>query len=395
MELSTLPRAADEKLNWVASIPYFLLHVAAVATVIVFPPTTELVLLAVGLFFLRMFGITAGYHRYFAHRGFKTGRVFQFVLAWLGTMSSQKGVLWWSGLHRHHHKYSDLEEDIHSPKRGFWWSHHGWILCPKYDETPASQLKEFADYPELVFINKYWVLGPVVLGLVLAAIGGMPYVAWGTFLSTVVLYHATFTINSLAHVWGSRRYETTDTSRNNFWLALLTMGEGWHNNHHHYQSTARNGFFWWEIDLSYYVLVVLSWVGVVWDLRQPPQWILEGKSRRHEKSAPTAHTLELPPRLEEAMSRLAARTAELEGAAAERIAELRLRIGEAAAHAAEVAAEAAQDAKGSAAAVRAAEIAAEAEAVASQMARALEAKLPPAWASAATAAKVRAEAALA
>ncbi len=395
MELATGPQAENEKLNWIASIPYIAIHIAAIAAVFLYPPTLELVLLAVGLFFLRMFGITAGYHRYFAHRGFKTGRVFQFVLAWLGTMSSQKGVLWWSGLHRHHHKYSDMEEDIHSPKRGFWWSHHGWILCPKYDETPAAQLREFADYPELIFINRYWVVGPTVLGVALYLIGGMPYVFWGTFLSTVLLYHGTFTINSLAHVWGSRRYETTDTSRNNFWLALLTMGEGWHNNHHHYQSTARNGFFWWEVDFSYYILVALSWVGIVWDLRQPPKWVLEGKARRHAPAvAAPAHT-ELPPRLEEALTRLAARKAELEGAAAERIAELRLHIGEAAAHAAEVAAEAAHDAKGSALAVRAAEIAAEAEAVASQMARALEAKLPPAWAAAAAAAKRRAEAAVA
>lgn len=391
MELATRTPAPNEKTNLVASIPYFAMHALAVATVFVFPPTVELVALAVGLYFLRMFGITAGYHRYFAHRGFKTGRVFQFVLAWLGTMSSQKGVLWWSGLHRHHHKFSDMEEDIHSPKRGFWWSHHSWILCPKYDETPASQLKEFSKYPELVFLNRYWAIGPTVLGVVLFLAGGLPYLAWGLAVSTVVLWHGTFTINSLAHVWGSRRYETTDTSRNNFWLALLTMGEGWHNNHHHYQSTARNGFFWWEVDVSYYILVFLSWFGVVWDLRQPPAWMLEGRDRKH---ATETHE-ELPPRLVEAMGHLAAYKAELTGAASDSIADLRLRIGEAAAHAAEVAAEAAHDARSSAVAVRAAQIAAEAEAVALEMAHALEEKLPPAWAHAAAKARCRADAALA
>ena len=282
MELHA-PNKAAEKLDYLGSIPYVGAHVAAAVLAFVYPPTTELLLLMVGTYYLRMFGITAGYHRYFAHRGFKTGRVFQFILGFIGALASQKGVLWWSGLHRHHHKFSDMDEDIHSPKKGFWWSHHHWILCDKYAATPEAQLKEFAAYPELLFINKYWFFPPAFGLAVVYLIGGMPYLVWGGLVSTVLLWHGTFTINSLAHVWGSRRYETTDTSRNNFWLSLITMGEGWHNNHHHYQSTARNGFFWWEVDMSYYILVALSWVGVVWDLRQPPKWLLEGKERRHEK----------------------------------------------------------------------------------------------------------------
>ena len=272
-----------ESIDYLGSIPYVGAHVAAAVGAWLYPPTLELLLLVAATYYFRMFGITAGYHRYFAHRGFKTGRVFQFVLAFIGTMSSQKGVLWWSGLHRHHHKYSDMEEDIHSPKRGFWWSHHHWILCDRYSKTPPKQLKEFAAYPELLFLNKYWFSGPA-LGLVAVyLIGGMPWLVWGGLVSTVFLWHGTFTINSLSHVWGGRRYETTDTSRNNFWLSLITMGEGWHNNHHHYQTTARQGFFWWEIDFSYYILVALSWFGIVWDLRQPPKWLLEGKERRHPR----------------------------------------------------------------------------------------------------------------
>ncbi|MBK8013158.1 MAG: acyl-CoA desaturase [Deltaproteobacteria bacterium] len=274
-------RRDDERVAWYNKnfIGFWGLQLAAIGVFFV-PFSWDCVAVLFATYVVRIFGITGGYHRYFAHRGFKTGRIFQFVLAWLGLMASQKGPLWWSGLHRHHHKYSDMPEDIHSPKRGFWWSHQTWFLVPRYDETPASQLREFAAYPELLFINRYWHVGPTFLGLVLFLLGGLPWLFWGFFLSTTLTYHATFTVNSLAHVWGSRRYETTDTSRNNFFLALLVLGEGWHNNHHHYQSTANNGFFWWEIDITYAVLRMLSWVGIVWDLRTPPAWVLEGKTRR-------------------------------------------------------------------------------------------------------------------
>lgn len=274
-------RTADERISWGSSIPYFLLHVLAVVGMFIWPPTVELLLVAVGAYYLRMFGITAGYHRYFAHRSYKTGRVFQFILALLGSMSSQKGVLWWAGHHRHHHKHSDQPEDIHSPKRGFWWAHHLWILCPKYERTPVEQIRDFAKYPELRFLDRTWIVWPIVFGGLLALIGGAAWGFWGGLVSTVVLWHGTFTINSLTHLWGSVRYRTTDTSKNSFILALVTMGEGWHNNHHFYQSTACQGFFWWEVDASYYILKVLSWFGVVRDLRMPPQWVLEGKSSRY------------------------------------------------------------------------------------------------------------------
>jgi stearoyl-CoA desaturase (delta-9 desaturase) len=227
------------------------------------------------LFWLRMFGVTAGYHRYFSHRSYKTSRAFQFVLAVLGTLAVQKGVLWWSANHRVHHKYSDQEGDLHSPLRhGFWWAHVGWILAPDWEETLYDRIPDMAKYPELRWLNEHYLVPPLALAVLLYLVGGLTWLVWGFFISTTMLWHATFTINSLSHVYGSRRYETTDTSRNNMWLALLTMGEGWHNNHHRYMNSCRQGFFWWEVDASFYILKALSWVGLVWDLHAPPKKLL-------------------------------------------------------------------------------------------------------------------------
>jgi stearoyl-CoA desaturase (delta-9 desaturase) len=233
------------------------------------------ILLCFGFYYLRMFGITAGYHRYFAHRAFRTGRAFQFLLALTGTLSVQKGVLWWAAHHRTHHKYSDQAGDIHSPKRGFFWAHVGWILCADYDETDWPRIHDFAVYPELRWLNRYFLVPPVAVAALLYAAGGTPTLVWGFFVSTAVLWHGTFTINSLAHLFGRQRFVTTDTSRNSFLLAVITMGEGWHNNHHYYQSTANQGFYWWELDLSYYILRALSLVGIVSDLRLPPTRVLD------------------------------------------------------------------------------------------------------------------------
>jgi stearoyl-CoA desaturase (delta-9 desaturase) len=233
------------------------------------------VAVGLALFWLRMFGVTAGYHRYFSHRSYKTGRVFQFVLALFGTLAVQKGVLWWAANHRVHHKYSDQEGDVHSPVRnGFWWSHVGWILAADWEETQFDRIPDLAKHPELRWLNEHYLVPPVALAVLLFLIGGLPWLVWGFFISTTCLWHATFTINSLSHVYGSRRYETADASRNNLWLALLTMGEGWHNNHHRYMNSVRQGFFWWEVDASYYILLALERVGLVWDLHQPPARLL-------------------------------------------------------------------------------------------------------------------------
>lgn len=281
----------EERMDRYTSIPYYFVHAVALiggGIAIAQGAVTWVDLVLCGFFYyLRMFGITAGYHRYFSHRAYKTGRAFQFILAFLGTISLQKGVLWWAAHHRAHHKYSDQPRDIHSPvQRGLYWSHMGWFLCGRYDMTDWERIQDFAKYPELRWLNKNFRI-PAISSVILMflvgwlvrgdLIGGLRVGLWGGFISTMLLWHGTFTINSLAHIWGSRRYKTTDDSRNNFFLALITMGEGWHNNHHHYQSTANQGFFWWEVDLSYYVLKMLSWPGIVWDLRTPPRHIVEDR----------------------------------------------------------------------------------------------------------------------
>jgi len=261
--------APDEKINWLSSIPYFGVHLMCLW---VFYTGASLVdvLVCLGLYVVRMWGITAGYHRYFSHRAYKTNRVFQFILAFVGTTATQKGVLWWAAHHRHHHRESDTEKDIHSPiQKGFWWSHMNWILCDKYSETKFEAIKDFARFPELRFLNRFYLLPPIALAVALYFIGGFSMLIWGFFVSTTLLWHGTFTINSLSHIFGKRRYKTTDTSKNNFLLALITLGEGWHNNHHYHQNTANQGWFWWEVDFSFYSLKVLSWLRIVSDLRLP------------------------------------------------------------------------------------------------------------------------------
>lgn len=233
--------------------------------------------LAVGLYFIRMFGVTGGYHRYFSHRTYRTSRPFQFVLAWLAQSSLQKGALWWAAHHRDHHKHSDTKLDPHSwREEGFWWSHVGWILSTKTEETDLKKVSDLARYPELRWLNKHHLVPGVLLGVALFLVGSWPALVWGLFVSTTLLWHGTFSINSLAHWWGRRRYATTDDSKNSFALALVTMGEGWHNNHHYYQRSTAQGFFWWEIDCTYYILRALAAVGLVWDLHTPPKAVLEG-----------------------------------------------------------------------------------------------------------------------
>lgn len=246
-------------------------------------------ILCVALYFFRMFFITAGYHRYFSHRTFKTSRIFQFLLAFFSQSSLQKGALWWAANHRIHHKYSDTEKDPHSANvYGFWYSHLGWILAPDYKPTRYDLIKDLARYKELVWLNKYHAIPAVVMAIAVYFIGnavnGHSWIDWsagistlcvGFLLSTVLLFHGTFTINSLMHKIGNRRYDTKDHSRNSIVLALITLGEGWHNNHHYYQSTARQGFYWWEIDITYYVIRTLGLFGIVWDIREVPKHIRE------------------------------------------------------------------------------------------------------------------------
>jgi stearoyl-CoA desaturase (delta-9 desaturase) len=273
----------DERIDLLGSIPFLLMHLACLLAVWT---GVSAVAVTVCLIFygLRMFGITGGYHRYFSHRSYKTGRVFQFVLGWLGTMAAQKGPLWWAAHHRRHHGSSDTADDVHSPVvRGFWWSHVGWILCRKYSETDVQVIKDLVPYPELRFLNRFHALPPAALAAFMLALGkslqvfapglntsATQMLVWGFFISTILVYHGTFLVNSLAHCFGRRRYPTKDDSRNNLLIALITLGEGWHNNHHFAPSSERHGFYWWEIDVSHYILKTLSWLGLVWDLKAPP-----------------------------------------------------------------------------------------------------------------------------
>jgi len=251
------------------SLVYWGLHLLGLLALFHAPTAGALWLLAV-MFWVRMFGITGGYHRYFSHKTYKTSRAFQFVLALLGTTAVQKGPLWWGGIHRLHHRYSDQPGDPHSPRDGFWYSHAGWIQDPRWDATPRDQVRDLLRYPELRWLNRWHALPPLALALGILALGGWSSFLWGFALSTTLLWHSTYTINSLSHRWGTQRYETGDTSRNNWVLALLTLGEGWHNNHHRYMASTRQGFLWWELDVTYYVLRGLQALGLIWDVREPP-----------------------------------------------------------------------------------------------------------------------------
>ncbi len=258
---------------------FILVHLAPLAAFWTGVTTTS-VILAVALYVVRMFGITAGYHRYFSHRSFKTSRLGQFLLAWLAMSSAQKSVLWWAALHRHHHRHSDQEDDVHSPlHRGFWYSHVGWIFDAKHDATRMEEVPDLARYPELRFLDRHQLLPAISLAITCFLLDGWAGLFIGFFLSTAVLYHGTFFINSLAHVHGSQRYVTGDTSRNNWWLAVITLGEGWHNNHHAYQRSTRQGFRWYEFDPTYYALKAMSWMRLVWDLGEPPAEVVRNERR--------------------------------------------------------------------------------------------------------------------
>lgn len=279
--------AADRRIDWLRTLPFVGLHLACFAVFWVGASATAIGL-AVALYLLRMFAITGFYHRYFSHKTFRTSRPAQFLFAALAASAAQRGPLWWAAQHRHHHAHADDEQDPHSPRRhGFLWSHMGWFLCRANFRTRLELVKDWASYPELRFLDRFDILAPTllaiglfVLGELLAAVwpelgaDGPQLLVWGFAISTIALYHATFTVNSLAHVWGRRRYDTRDDSRNNVWLAIITLGEGWHNNHHRYPGAVRQGFFWWEFDPTYYLLRLLALFGIVRDLRPVPAGVL-------------------------------------------------------------------------------------------------------------------------
>jgi stearoyl-CoA desaturase (delta-9 desaturase) len=274
----------ERRIDWARVLPFLGIHAGCLAVAWVGASALAVAVAAV-LFALRMFAITAFYHRYFSHRAFRTSRAAQFAFAVLGASAAQRGPLWWASHHRHHHAHADRPDDSHSASQhGFLWSHVGWFLARGSFATRAKRVSDLSRFAELRWLDRFDTAVPAALALVLYSVGewlaaaypllatsGLQLVVWGFCISTVALWHSTFTINSLAHRFGSRRYATRDDSRNNLWLALLTFGEGWHNNHHHFPAAARQGFFWWEVDLAYYGLRLLAAFGLVWDLRPVPE----------------------------------------------------------------------------------------------------------------------------
>ena len=277
------PRVGDKRIDWLRTVPFIAMHLACLGVIWVgWSPVA--VAAAVALYLVRMFAITGFYHRYFSHRSFKTSRAVQFIFALIGASSAQRGPIWWAAHHREHHASTEATNDPHSPvQHGVLWSHTGWFRAHEHFAVRDERVRDLKRYPELRFLNRFDIFVPFLLAVGLLLTGMMLEIAapqlgtsggqiliWGFFVSTVFLYHGTFSINSLAHHWGRRRYATDDNSRNNFWLALLTLGEGWHNNHHHYAVSARQGFYWWEIDMTYYFLRFMASLGLVWELKPVP-----------------------------------------------------------------------------------------------------------------------------
>jgi stearoyl-CoA desaturase (Delta-9 desaturase) len=272
-------RNEQDDIAYPSSIAFVLIHLACFAALWT-GVTWRAAAFAVACYVLRIFAIGAGLHRYFSHRAYRTSRPFAFFLALLAQTSAQRGVLWWAANHRAHHRNSDTERDVHSPvQRGFLYAHFGWIFVPRNNDTNYDMVRDFSPYPELMWLDRHPYLPAALLALLSLLIAGLPGLIVGFCCSTVAVWHATFSINSVAHLVGRQRYVTGDASRNNWLLALLTMGEGWHNNHHAYQASVRQGFLWWEYDLTYYVLRALSWVGLVWDLHAPPKAVVQGEQR--------------------------------------------------------------------------------------------------------------------
>lgn len=280
---NNLSRPDREILDYSVCAQFLFLHLACLL-VIWTGVSAVAVATCLALYVVRMFAITAGFHRFFAHRTYRTGRVFQFLLAFIGTASYQKGPLWWSAHHRRHHLYSDTEDDLHSPiSRTLWRSQVGWFLSRDSQVTHVKLIPNLIKFRDLRLLDRFYSVPPILLAVAAFLFGstlhryapglgtsGWQMLVWGFFISTVLLYHGTFTVNSLAHIFGSKRFVTGDNSRNNLFVALITLGEGWHNNHHYYPAVERQGIYWWEIDAAHYTLRLLSWLGVVWGLQKHP-----------------------------------------------------------------------------------------------------------------------------
>ena len=264
-----------DRVEWSRAVPYLLFNLAAVVLAVVYPPHARDLLLCLALYGARIFFVGGVLHRYFAHRSYATSRAFQFVLGVLATTTGQQGVLWWASQHRHHHRYSDQPQDFHSPtQHGFLWAHQLWPFTSRAQVTDLAQVGDLAKFPELRWLDGNWLVPHLVLAVTLLVCGGLRALEWGFMVSTVLVWQASFCVNSLSHLYGTRRFKTPDTSQNNLLLALLTLGDGWHNNHHYHSGSMWAGFYWWEIDVAGYIIWALSKLGLVWDVREPPDHVL-------------------------------------------------------------------------------------------------------------------------
>ncbi len=285
----------DIQIQWARIIPFIMLHLACLS--VFWVGASWFAIMFMLLFYvLRMFSITAFYHRYLSHKTFETSRLVQFIFVLIGTMSAQRGPLWWAAHHRFHHRYTDTQQDPHSSTHGFWYSHIVWFLNAKNFPLRKEVIKDWLKYPELVWLDRFSLPVVIITAVVIYALGqwlavaypslgtnGLQLLVWGFVVSTVLLTHATLCINSLAHLYGKQDFNTNDNSRNNVWLSLITLGEGWHNNHHYYAGSVRQGFYWWQIDVSYYLLKVMSWMGLVWNLKPVPERIYAERQAQHRE----------------------------------------------------------------------------------------------------------------
>jgi len=286
-----------KEIDWARVIPYIIIHLSLISLFFVGVSEIAIAIFLI-MYGIRMFAITGFYHRYFSHKTFKTSRIMQFIFAVVGASAVQRGPIWWAAHHREHHMHSDTINDKHSPKaHSFFWSHTGWFLTKANFLTHTKMVKELSRFPELRLIDRFDVIIPIATCISLYFLGdfllinhpslntsGVQLLSWGFVLSTVILYHSTFLVNSVAHLWGTTRYNTKDESKNNFLIALLTFGEGWHNNHHHYPGSARQGFYWWEVDLTYYLLKLMSALGLIWDIRTVSSNIRESNKINPKKT---------------------------------------------------------------------------------------------------------------
>lgn len=277
----------ENKIDWLRAVPFILMNLSCLFVFVVGFSWAAFIT-AIVVCYVRIFSIGAFYHRYFSHRAFKTNRFWQFIFAIFGSSAVQRGPLWWASHHRRHHSQADEVTDVHSPvHHGFWWSHMGWFLSKRNYYYDAKNISDLSKFPELVFLDRYDILVPVLLGISMYGFGellhhfvpswgtdGWQMLVWGFSISTILLFHITVSINSVAHKFGKRSYKTKDNSRNNWLLALLTFGEGWHNNHHHYPASASQGFHFWQIDITYYILLLFKKLGMIWDVKIVPKEIL-------------------------------------------------------------------------------------------------------------------------